>query len=85
MVNSRNFSFLEDHAPELYRLAGFAESYAHSDPDSAVVKLGTFGEQLTKSVFLKHRLPRTGGVSFAEMLTAPEFKAGMLGAGAEVD
>lgn len=74
-MSSRNFSFLEDHTPELYRLAGFAESYAHSDPDSAVVKLRTFGEQLTKSVFLKHRLPRTGGVSFAEMLTASEFKA----------
>lgn len=42
-MKSVNFEILRDGWPELAGLGGFAESYAHADPASALVKLRLFG------------------------------------------
>ena len=38
-MKSANFEILRADWPELAALGGFAESYAHADPASALVKL----------------------------------------------
>jgi type I restriction enzyme R subunit len=43
---SANFAFLEQHDPQLVRLAGLAERYFPSDPNGCLVKLRMFGELL---------------------------------------
>jgi hypothetical protein len=37
-----NFGFLQAHDPLLVRLAGFAELYATSDPNAAILRLRQF-------------------------------------------
>ena len=52
-MQSTNFEFLRK-TPDfavLADLAGFAETYAHPDPVSALVKLRTFGETLTLALY----------------------------------
>jgi type I restriction enzyme R subunit len=49
-MKSRNFEILRGTWPELAALGGFAESYAHDDPASALVKLRLFAENLTKDI-----------------------------------
>jgi hypothetical protein len=69
-----NFEHLRADRPEL--ATAYAEQYAYADPASALVKLRTFGEQLTKSIHWELRLPKS---EFARMLTAPEFRAASRG------
>src|SRR5262245_40205385 len=58
LMTSTNFEFLRPNWPELAGLGGFAECYTMPDPESALVKLRTFGEQLIEYVYQKLRLPR---------------------------
>ncbi|MDP9349311.1 MAG: type I restriction-modification system endonuclease, partial [Gemmatimonadota bacterium] len=45
-TSSANFAFLREHDPLLVRLAGLAELYSVSDPNTALFKLRQFGEAL---------------------------------------
>jgi type I restriction enzyme R subunit len=45
---SPNFGFLQTHDPLLVRLAGFAELYATSDPNAAILRLRQFAEDLLR-------------------------------------
>jgi type I restriction enzyme R subunit len=75
LMTSINFEFLRPNWPELAGLGGFAECYARPDPESAVVKLRTFGEQLTEYVYQKLRIPRPYRASFNELLGNDAFEA----------
>jgi len=72
---SINFELLRPDRPELATLGAYAEQYAYADPASALVKLRTFGEQLTKGIYWELRLPKPESTEFASLLTAREFRA----------
>src|SRR5437016_4639869 len=63
-MTSINFEFLRPTWPELASLGGFAECYARPDPDSALVKLRTFGEQVVELIYQKLGLPRPYRANF---------------------
>jgi hypothetical protein len=46
IMKSMNFEFIREACPELANLGAFAESYARSDPASALVKVRTFAEAI---------------------------------------
>jgi type I restriction enzyme R subunit len=75
VMKSVNFEFLRPHYRELADLGGFAESYAHSDPVSALVKLRTFAECLVKAVFAHHRFELAYQSTLNDLLNDPSFKA----------
>lgn len=74
-MNSANFEILRDHWPELASLGGFAESYAHADPASALVKLRLFAENLTKDIYRDLRLPKPEQPTFVDLLKNHTFEA----------
>jgi len=57
-MQSTNFEFLLPKWPELAALGGFAESYAHGDAASALVKLRSYGEQVVEFIYAQHRFPK---------------------------
>lgn len=75
LMTSTNFEFLRPNWPELAGLGGFAESYSRPDPESALVKLPTFGEQLTEYVYQKLNLPRPYRAKFNDLLGNHAFEA----------
>ena len=70
-----NFEILRDGWPELAGLGGFAESYAHADPASALVKLRLFGENLTKDIYRELGLPKPDLPTFVDLLKNDAFIA----------
>ena len=73
-MKSQNFEFLRAVHPELADLAGFAELYAFSDQESALVKLRTFNEFLVKAVFAYHSLPLDFRGNLNDLLHDVSFK-----------
>lgn len=69
-----NFRPLQSHWPSLYEHARFAESYAYSDPQTAVIKLRCFAEVLVGIIFQDLRLPSEPGDGFFEKLKSPDFQ-----------
>jgi type I restriction enzyme R subunit len=69
-----NFEILRKDRPILADLGGFAEQYAHSDPSSALVKLRSLAEQLTKAIYWELRLEKPDETDFVRYLTAPSFR-----------
>lgn len=67
-MQSINFEFLKEQNKELALLGAFAESYVHSDPASALVKLRAFGENLVADLIVKQEIPRYYQPTFVEML-----------------
>ncbi|WP_029134089.1 DEAD/DEAH box helicase family protein [Sedimenticola selenatireducens] len=74
-MQSQNFEFLRKRWPELASLGGFAEQYAHRDPESALVKLRTFGERTVAIVYQELSLPRLPMSGFMELLTNDALEA----------
>ena len=74
-MKSQNFEILRDRWPELTALGGFAETYAHADPASALLKLRLFAENLTKDIYRDLRLPNPDQPTFVELLKNPAFSA----------
>ncbi|GEM_PF-805566 len=74
-MKSLNFEILRDGWPELAGLGGFAESYAHADPASALVKLRLFGENLTKDIYRELGLPKPDLPTFVDLLKNDAFIA----------
>lgn len=74
-MKSMNFEILRDGWPELTGLGGFAESYAHADPASALVKLRLFGENLTKDIYRDLKLPKPDHPTFVDLLKNDAFIA----------
>ncbi|MDZ4239767.1 MAG: AAA family ATPase [Hydrogenophaga sp.] len=69
-----NFLPLQSHWPNLYEHAHFAENYAYSDPQTAVIKLRCFAESLVGIIFQDLRLPSEPGDGFFEKLKSPDFQ-----------
>jgi type I restriction enzyme R subunit len=74
-MKSLNFEFLGPHWPELATLGAFAETYAHPDPASALVKLRLFGENLTKDIYKDLTLPKPDQAAFVDLLNNHSFVA----------
>ena len=74
-MKSVNFEILRDSWPELAALGGFAESYAHADPASALVKLRVFAENLTKDIYRDLRLPKPQQPTLVDLLKNDAFVA----------
>lgn len=74
-MKSANFDILKDGWPELAALGGFAESYTHADPASALVKLRLFAENLTKDIYRDLRLPKPEQPTFVDLLKNDAFTA----------
>jgi type I restriction enzyme R subunit len=74
-MQSQNFEFLRSTWPELSDLAGFAEHYAHIDPQSALTKLRNFAERSVTIVYCQLGLPRPPQANFMEQLTNASFEA----------
>lgn len=73
-MESSNFRPLQARWPSLYEHARFAESYAYSDPHTAVIKLRCFAEELVGIIFRDLRLPIELGDGFFERLKNPDFQ-----------
>src|SRR5688572_7229900 len=74
-MESLNFEFLRPEYAALADLGAYAETYAHSDPSSAGVKLRAFAELLTGAIYEKFKLQRPPEDEFVKLLTAPVFKS----------
>jgi type I restriction enzyme R subunit len=56
-------------------LGGFAESYAHSDPASSLLKQRSFVEHVVLAIYEKHRLPMPYSDNLNDLMTADPFRA----------
>ncbi|WP_313569623.1 DEAD/DEAH box helicase family protein [Comamonas terrigena] len=72
---SLNFEPLRAVYPELANMGGYAEHYAHSDPESALVKLRNFAERLVDRLYLRLKLERAPQSNFVDLLHNAGFKA----------
>lgn len=73
-MQSLNFEFLREDWPELASLAGFAELYAHFDPQSAQTKLRTYAEGIVGVLYMNLDLLRPESAKFLDLLTDPVFE-----------
>jgi hypothetical protein len=73
-MESSNFGPLKSSWPSVYEHARFAESYAYSDPQTAIIKLRCFAEVLVGIIFQDLRLPSEPGDGFFEKLKSPDFQ-----------
>ncbi|MDR7299018.1 type I restriction enzyme R subunit [Pelomonas aquatica] len=73
-IKSLNFEPLRAAYPELANMGGYAEHYAHTDPESALVKLRNFAERLVDRLYLKLKLERVPQSSFVDLLHNAGFK-----------
>ncbi|QQS48543.1 MAG: DEAD/DEAH box helicase family protein [Acidobacteriota bacterium] len=73
-MKSINFEFIRPHHEELAMLAGFAESYVHNDPSSALVKLRTFAEEFVRDLYFKLGLPEPVQSNLFDMTREISFK-----------
>jgi len=72
-MKSVNFEFLRPGNELLANLAGLAEAVLHIDPGSALTRLRSFAEELTKAVYKEELLPRLPQSSFYELVKNPVF------------
>ena len=68
-----NFEFLRKDWPELADFGGYAEEYAFSDPQSALIKLRSYAEFMVNFIYRKLDLPCLPKASFHEKLIGEDF------------
>lgn len=73
-MKSENFEFLRPENELLANLAGLAEAVLHIDPGSALTRLRSFAEELTKDIYAQERLPRLPQSSFYELVRSRIFE-----------
>lgn len=73
-IKSLNFEPLRLAYPELANMGGYAEHYAHTDPESALVKLRNFAERLVDRVYDKLKLERVPQSNFVDLLHNASFR-----------
>ena len=74
-MKSVNFEILRQNWPELAQLGALAESYAHADAASALVKLRLYAENLTKDIYRDLKLPKPEQPTFVDLLKNHAFEA----------
>ena len=67
-MQSHNFEFLRLHNESLANLGGLAEAVMYVDPGSALTRLRSFAEELTKSIYKEERLPRVPQATFYDLM-----------------
>jgi len=72
--SASNFTFLEEHSPQLCRLGVLAEQYFSSDPTGALTKLRQFGEFIAKDVAAQHAILPAGSPNFDDALRSLKTK-----------
>ncbi|OOE55500.1 DEAD/DEAH box helicase family protein [Salinivibrio kushneri] len=75
MKTSVNFEHLRKDWPELAELGAFAENYAVTDPQSAMVKLRCYVEKIVGYLYRELRLPVLPNASIYDKLTGASFTA----------
>ncbi len=71
--------FRAENAADIHRffravnLAGLAEAVLHIDPGSALTRLRSFAEELTKAIYKEELLPRMPQSSFYDLVKNPVF------------
>jgi len=78
MKHAMSFKHLEA-LPELYQLAAFANDYACSDPQSALVKMRCLMEKVVGVIYSKLSLPVYANSNIVDKLNAEDFKAAVPG------
>ena len=73
MKQSMNFEFLRKDWPELADFGAYAEEYAFSDPQSALIKLRSYSEFMVNFIYRKLNLPCLPKASFHEKLIGEDF------------
>ncbi|EMM0837340.1 DEAD/DEAH box helicase family protein [Enterobacter ludwigii] len=73
MEQSRNFEMLRSQWPDLASLATAAEQYVHSDPESCLVKLRNYDEQIVRWIYRQERLPEGFKASLYDLMNASVF------------
>lgn len=73
-MKSINFEFLRPENDLLANLGGLAEAVLHIDPGSALTRLRSFAEELTKAIYKEERLPRMPQSSFYELVRSSVFE-----------
>lgn len=73
MKQSMNFEFLRKNWPELADFGAYAEEYAFSDPQSALIKLRSYSEFIVNFIYQKLSLPCLPKASFHEKLIGEDF------------
>jgi type I restriction enzyme, R subunit len=74
-MQSLNFEFLRPQNEVLANLGGLAEAVLHIDPGSALTRLRSFAEELTKAIYKEESLPRVPQASFFELVKDSVFEA----------
>jgi ATP-dependent exoDNAse (exonuclease V) alpha subunit len=75
MENNKNFELLKDRWPELHKHAGFAETYIHNDPPTAIIKLRCFLEALVGFLYRDLRLSSEPSDGLYEKLKSQHFES----------
>jgi type I restriction enzyme R subunit len=74
LMQSMNFEFLRPENETLANLAGLAEAVLFIDPGSALTRVRSFAEELTKAIYKEERLPRVPRAGFYELVKNPVFE-----------
>jgi ATP-dependent exoDNAse (exonuclease V) alpha subunit len=67
-MQSTNFQCLQDRWPKLYEYVNSAEQYVHTEPQTAILKLRCFAEQLVGILYKEFNLPCERNDSFFDKL-----------------
>ena len=73
-MQSTNFGPLKERWPQLYDFGRQAEACAYNDPQSAIIKLRCFAEQIVGALYQDLRLPCPTPDSFFDRLKAERFR-----------
>lgn len=73
-LRSLNFEPLRATFPDLANMGGYAEHYAHSDPESSLVKLRNFAERVVDHIYAAQKLVRAPQSTFVDLLNNSSFR-----------
>lgn len=73
-MESVNFEILRVRWPELASLGGFAEQYSHGDPNSALIKMRSFIEQMVETVYQVHGFQKPYQANLNDLLNEACFR-----------
>jgi type I restriction enzyme R subunit len=73
-LRSLNFEPLRAVFPDLANMGGYAEHYAHTDPESSLVKLRSFAERVVDHIYSAQKLVRAPQSTFVDLLNNSSFR-----------
>jgi len=73
-MKSQNFEFLRSRLAVVADLGGFAERYAHSDPNGSLTKQRSVIEELVQAIYQGYRLHPPYSDNLNDLLIAEEFR-----------